>query len=170
MARIDTSVYLNNEFILQNGNTVNHYHGDPKLIEQDGCQASLLIGDFVYLDSDGIYKKAIANSRKSSNVQGIVWSFVGDNKFYLKHNHGHMFYRHPLPKYWFNLDIDGNVDEKSPLYSYIPSLLGNPLYLSDITPGRMTTNPPSTYIFMLGYRTEYGFYYKPEPQCSDYWI
>lgn len=165
---IDTSAILDGSFVLQSDKTVGHFHTDPKLFHQVNVQETLKIGQFVYLDTDGLYKPAIATTQRSSNVQGIVYSFVGNDEVYIKHTPGHMFYRHPLPPEWF-AEIDGVVQENAPLFSHIPNLLGHPVYLSDVHAGGMMTNPPSNnkYVVLVGYRTDYGFYFKPEPYCCE---
>ena len=73
-----------------------------------------------------------------------------------------------MPQDWF-FTIDGKVEETAPLFSNIPNTLGNPLYLSDSVPGAMMSSAPinKKYVVMVGFRTEYGFYYKPEPYCCD---
>jgi hypothetical protein len=165
---INTDSILSGDLVLQRAKTTSHYHTDPKLIEQIGCKTMLRSGMLVYLDKDGYYKPAIALCQRSCNIIGVVISFVGEDKFYLKHNHGHMYYREPLPPDWF-FTIDGKVDEFAPLFEKIPNTLGNPVYLSDTVPGGMMSSPPinNKYVVQAGYRTEYGFYFKPEPFCCD---
>lgn len=165
---INTDAIISGELVLQRAKTNSHYHTDPKLIEQEGCKTILKPGMLVYIDKDEIYKPAIATCQRSCNIIGVVVSFVGNDKFYLKQNHGHMYYREPLPPDWF-FTIDGKVDELAPLFEKIPNTLGNPVYLSDTVPGGMMSSPPinNKYVVQAGYRTEYGFYFKPEPFCCD---
>lgn len=166
MSNINTDSIISGDIVLQRAKTTSHYHTDPKLIEQEGCKSFLKPGMLIYLDKDGYYKPAIATCQRSCNIIGILISFVGEDKFYLKHNHGHMSYREPLPPDWF-FTIDGKVDEWAPLFEKIPNTLGNPVYLSDTVPGGMMSSPPlnDKYVVQAGYRTEYGFYFKPEPFC-----
>jgi hypothetical protein len=67
--------------------TIGHYHIDPKLIFQEDAGSTLEIGQLVYLDPiDQNYKPAIAlpAEPEKSNVCGVVWSFEGENQFYLR--------------------------------------------------------------------------------------
>jgi hypothetical protein len=166
MSNINTDSIISGDIVLQRAKTTSHYHTDPKLIEQVGCKTMLKPGMLVCIDKDGVYKPAIATCQRYCNIIGIVISFVGDDAFYLKHNHGHMSYREPLPPDWF-FTIDGKVDEMAPLFEKIPNTLGNPVYLSDTVPGGMMSSPPlnNKFVVQAGYRTEYGFYFKPEPFC-----
>lgn len=166
MTNISLDAIKDGKYVIQQGNTVSHFHTDPKLFEQTNVKNTLEIGMFVYMDTDGLFKPALAVSRRQANVQGIVYEFLGDNKVYIKHNHGHIYYRHPLPPEWY-AEVDGKVDEKAPLFIKIPGMLGNPLYLSDTIPGGMRNSPTTNYTVQVGYRTEYGFYYKPEPYCCN---
>lgn len=168
MSLINTNPILSGDLVLQRAKTTSHYHTDPKLIEQPGCKSFLKSGMLVFIDKDGIYKPAIATCQRSCNIIGVVMSFIGSDKFYLKQNHGHMYYREPLPPDWF-FTIDGKVDDLAPLFEKIPNTLGNPVYLSDSVPGGMMSSPPinNKYVVQAGYRTEYGFYFKPEPFCCD---
>lgn len=146
--------------------TKNHFHTDPKLIEQTNVSNDLLIGQLVYLDEDGLYKPAIATDRLKSNIQGIVWSFIGKNQFYLSMEPKPLFYRFPFIPNWFSNDFDG-LNENAPLYSQIPAPLGHKVYLSESIPGGMSATPPSDIklTVIVGYRTEYGLLYRPEPFC-----
>ncbi len=127
--------------------SISHFHLDPKLIQQTDAKTTLDIGKFVYLDTDGIYKLAISNGTEiQANVQGYVWSFVGNDAFYLKSGFGPLEYRFPLPG---DFSIPGNV--------------GDELYLSASSYGDMQTTTPSAYGFIVGYKTDYGMLYRPDP-------
>jgi hypothetical protein len=160
----DSLISDDGRYVSQRGKTVSHFHTDPKLFVQENVKSLLDVGMFVYMDVDGLFKPAIATSRRKANVQGVVYEIIGNNKVYIKHNHGHIYFREPLPPSWY-AEVDGKVDEKAPLFIKVPALLGNPLYLSDTIPGGMRNSPPLQYVVQVGYRTEYGFYYKPEPFC-----
>jgi hypothetical protein len=168
MSDIDLSAIKSGRYVLQRGGTEAHFHTDPKLFEQENVANDLKPGMLVYMDTDGKFKPAIAISQRQSNIQGIVYSLIGNDKVYIKHNHGHMFFRHPLPPDWF-FTIDGKVVEDSPLFEKVPNTLGNTLYLSDTIPGGLMSNPPlnDMFVVLAGYRTEYGFYFKPEPYCCE---
>lgn len=170
MVKIDTSAIREGKYILQQSkSSAFHFHNDPKIIIQENVKNNLEIGDLVYLDQDGKYKKALASdtNKNISYVVGIVYDILGDDKFLLKVSEGHMMYRNPLPESWY-AKVDGKVIENGVLYEKVPALLGKPLFLSDTEPGKMQRAPPISkkYIRLIGYRTEYGFYFKPEPYCD----
>lgn len=161
--------------------TKNHFHQDPKLIQQIDAASTLMIGQIVYLDHDGLYKPAEATSRLKSNVQGVVWSFIGQNEFYLKTEPGPLQYRLPFIPDWFFKDMYNIVSENSILYKYIPGAIGEKVYLSHTIPGGLMTDPYISkmtydyyvnvlhfnpkYSVLIGYRTEYGLLYRPESYC-----
>jgi hypothetical protein len=161
--------------------TKNHFHQDPKLIEQINCSTTLMIGQIVYQDHDGVYKPAQAITRHTCNVQGVVWSFIGQNKFYLKTEPGPMYYKFPFIPDWFVKDVYNHVYENAIIYKNIPGAIGEKVYLSHTIPGGMMADPFKTktiydyyvdvlgfnpkYSVLIGYRTDYGLLYRPEPYC-----
>ena len=157
--------------------TKNHFHQDPKLIVQEKAAKTLMIGQIVYLDDDMIYKPAIATSRQKCNIQGVVWSFVGKNEFYLKTEPGPMYYKFPFVPTWFVTDAYNVVYENALLYQNIPGAIGEKVYLSNTVPGGLMSDPYKSltifnsvsfdhkYSVLIGYRTEYGLLYRPEPYC-----
>jgi len=142
--------------------TVGHSHTDPRLIQQNGCTSTLSIGQVVYLDADGIYKPARSSAIDESNIQGIVWSFVGNNQFYLKTSIGPLRYRFPYTKNFFNTTGLGKVDEYSPLNTKFPGNIGGKLYLSETIPGELQSEEPTYLPVIVGYKTSYGMIYRPD--------
>lgn len=135
--------------------TIGHIHTDPKLIQQTDCRTSLVIGKPVFLDIDGLYKLAyISTDDQTSNIQGLVWGFLGKDKFLLRATPGPMEYRFPLTKTYF--DISG-----VPLNSMIPGSLGDIIWLGT-SPGEYSTTKST---FIIGYKTAYGFVYQPKNIC-----
>jgi hypothetical protein len=148
--------------------TIGHIHTDPKLIQQTNCKNTLKIGMLVYVDPyDELYKPALSTPIEiTSNVLGVVWGFVGANKFYLRTLPGPMEYRFPLTKDYFNMN--GKViDELSPNNDLIPGDLGDRLWLSETQEGRMQSTKPlgGNITLMVGYKTKYGFVYQPKYIC-----
>lgn len=147
--------------------TIGHIHTDPKLIIQPNCKSILSIGMLVYLNPNNeLYLPAISTDEEiTSNVQGIIWNFVGDDKFLLKILPGPMEYRFPLPKEFFN--ISGNTI--TPNITYIPGNYGDRLWLSETKPGRMQSNKPTfpNIPLIVGYKTPYGFLYQPKYICCS---
>ena len=143
--------------------TVGHYHSDPVLIYQNNAKYDLKIGCPVYLDyTTNAYKLASANQIISANVIGVVWKFIGNNKFYLKMNSGPMKYKLPLGIDYFNKDEFGTVIENSPNNLLIPGNYGTTLWLSDSVPGGLQTTRPLFNTVIIGYKTEYGYLYRPK--------
>jgi hypothetical protein len=143
--------------------TISHFHTDPKLISQIGCKFSLKVGQFVYLDHDGIYKLALSSATEiESNVQGYVWSFLDNDNFYLKIGIGPAFYRFPLESDFFDTDINGNVIENQVKNLKVPGNLGDRIWLSETVPGEIQSFRPSSYPVCLGFKTAYGFMYRPD--------
>lgn len=137
--------------------SIKHIHEDPLLIEQANCKSILSVGQFVYQNSNGIYNPALATSNQAIGwVQGVVWSFIDENSFYLKTTPGPFEYRHPLTKDFF---INGIVNEEK-----IPGSYGDILWLSETSPGNMqnTVPAPGNMRMLLGYKTIYGFLYQPK--------
>lgn len=154
--------------------TVGHYHIDPKLIIQEDASSTLEVGMMVYLDSDGLYKPAVAipTEPEKSNVCGIVWDFEGPDQFYLRQGATPLMYRHPLGPDWFEKDSNGRVREEAPSPSLIPGDMGAYLYLSPSNPGYLTHIPPyedqSTQCecnelcsVVVGIKQQYGWFYDP---------
>lgn len=145
--------------------TKNHYHTDPKLIEQINCQHTLFIGSPVYMDSNGFYQLACANSKTTAYVHGIVYGFKGQNHFYLKCNYGHLTYRFPLTPNYFNKDSNNLPIETSTNPYYLPGSPGDTLWLSEKIPGRMVTTSPTgenSVGSIVGYKTQNGFIFQPK--------
>jgi len=129
--------------------TISHSHTDPKLLYQANAEQTFNIGDIIYLDVDNIYKLAQAIDGQKQNVQGVIWSFPTPDSFYLRIAPGPFEYRIPL--------------EQSFIDSRIPGGIGAELWLSDVSPGRMVNLKPDTlYDVFIGYKTDYGFLYRPE--------
>jgi hypothetical protein len=138
-----------------------HVHGDPKLILQENVKDSLPIGKVVYLDKDSnTYKLALstASDVRKSWVQGLVWSYVGKDKFYLRTTPGPMGYRFPLTKGYFLDDL------KTPDPNVIPGEFGDILWLSESGEGGLQNSRPvnSNPNLIIGYKTNYGFLYQPK--------
>jgi hypothetical protein len=148
---------------MQADKTISHYHTDPKIIEQKNI-GFYTVGLMMYLDEDGVYKRAIANSIKSSRIAGMVWKRYGPDKISLRVEPTPCFYEYPLGKRFFYTTSDGKVDPLAPNWDYIPGLPGRLLYLSETKPGRMQQSPPSNenYKVIVGYKTEDGFIFRPE--------
>jgi hypothetical protein len=143
--------------------TVSHFHTDPKLISQVGCKFSLKVGRFIYLDADGIYKLALSSASEiESNIQGYVWSFLDNDNFYLKSGIGPASYRFPLEPDFFDTDINGHVIENQVNALMVPGALGDRIWLSETVPGAIQSDRPSSYPVSLGFKTEYGFMYRPD--------
>ena len=121
--------------------SISHFHVDPKLIKQIGASSTLSIGQLVYLDTDGLYKPALAVSEQMSNIQGIVWSFVGADSFYLKSEPSQLSYRLPFTKDYFNTFPNGKVNPVSINNTKIPGDLGAKVYLSETVPGGLQSTP-----------------------------
>jgi len=132
--------------ISQRDKTISHFHTDPKFIAQPLSSQILSVGQFVFLDTDGVYKPAISNATEQmANVIGYVWSLEADG-FYLKMGYGPMEYRFPIP---LTLEVPGN--------------LGDEVYLSATVPGGMQTTAPTGYPLVVGYKTDYGMLYRACP-------
>jgi hypothetical protein len=144
--------------------TISHYHTDPKLIEQENIGLVFTPGQLLYLDDDGVYKLAIATSEKESNVIGMVWSILGPNHIYLKVEPTPCQYDLPLGENWFNVSGDGKVVINSPNDSKIPGSIGQILFLSETVAGGIQDEAPNIAgsTFIVGYKTKYGFLYRPE--------
>ena len=138
---------------------LNHYHTDPKLIHQINCKNTLHLGSIVYLDTDYNYKLAYSDSNSdnmtTSLVQGVVYGFKGNDYFYLKINPGPMEYKYPLDKKFFNYD-------GTPSDLYIPGNIGSTLWLSEYIPGKLQSVQPTNNPVIIGYKTDYGFLYRPK--------
>lgn len=148
----------------------NHFHTEPVLIEQENCKTTLKVGQLVYVDSnDGKYKPALAVSLKKSTVQGMVWSFIDNNKFYLKTSPGPIQYRFPLNSTWM-YNSNELVIEDVVLFNKIPTNIGKPIYLSDTVPGAMSGTRPEilNYAVLIGYKTSFGLNFKVEPYIVCY--
>lgn len=154
--------------------TVGHYHIDPKLIIQEDASSTLEVGMMVYLDSDGLYKPAVAipTEPEKSNVCGVVWDFEGPDQFYLRQGATPLMYRHPLGPDWFEKDSNGRVREEAPSPSLIPGDMGAYLYLSPSNPGYLTHIPPyedqttqcecnELCSVVVGIKQQYGWFYDP---------
>lgn len=136
---------------------------DPKLIYQLNAINTLSIGQMVYLDSsDNKYKPACSTSLDTSHVQGYVWGFFGNDKFYLQNNISYASYGSPLPDAWFNTLPDlVTINPNDPKQSYIPGNVGDALYLAEVSGGKLQATVPSGNTFLLGYKTQTGFLYRP---------
>ena len=161
--------------------TVGHFHVDPILIQQTNAKEDLgnSIGRPVYLAANGKYYLAQANTEESANVVGVIWSFLGPHKFYLKCSTGPLIYRFPLPGYFFEpvfLGIDENtntdiwsIDPNIPNIEVLPGEVGDMLWLSKDIPGEFVSqrpvqgldpNPPQ--LVILGFKTHTGYMFRPK--------
>lgn len=148
--------------------TIGHMHTDPILIEQIGARSTLQVGQVVFVDSDGIYKPAMAVEDKQRDIEGVVWSFVGNDAFLLRVSPGPMQFRLPLTRDFFNQDGNGRIIENSPNDAKIPGTLGQKLYLSATVPGGLQATRPTSHALIVGYKTDYGFMYRPDlVECCD---
>lgn len=146
-----------------------HIHTDPKLILQANCTTELKPGQPVYYDEQlQKYLPAISerSNVKKSFIQGIVWGFIGTDKFYLRVQPGPMEYRMPLTAEYFTALKPSVIVNNS----LIPGDYGSPLWLSESVPGGLSADPPLTGPkVIIGYKTDYGFIYRPKSIvcCSD---
>lgn len=145
--------------------TKNHFHLDIKYIDQI---APGVPGQFVYLDNHGDYKLAISISYDDatydtnaikSNVQGVIWSIIGDVGFFIKTSYGSLKYREPLGPEYFNKNSNEIVIENEPNINMLPGKLGDKLWLSTTVPGNVQLEESN---ILLGYKTSYGMLYRPE--------
>lgn len=127
----------------QRDKSISHFHLDPKYILQK--PTGLCLGQFVFLDIDGLYKPAISTSEQQSNVQGFVYAKDIEG-FWLKSGYGPIEYRFP---------VDDTFS--------VPGTLGDEVFLSATVSGGMQATQPATWPFIVGYKTDYGLLYRPDP-------
>jgi len=143
--------------------TVSHLHTDPKLITQIGCQSTLKVGQFVYLDTDDLYKPGLSGSSKQKTfIHGYVWSFIDEDHFYLRMSVGPVKYRFPFGPEFFLTNGDGTVDEYNVNPFKIPGNIGDRLWLSETEPGGVQIFKPKVWPLAVGFKTEFGLYYRPD--------
>lgn len=147
---------------MQRDKTVSHYHTDPKIITQSRI-ARYKPGTLLYLDVDGIYKKAVAWSHQESQIAGMVWEVFGPDKISLRVEPSPIFFEHPLGPEWYAKDSENKVMIHVPLNEKIPGKFGDRLWLSDTEPGEMQdTMPEGPFKTIVGYKTKDGFIFRPE--------
>lgn len=147
---------------MQRDKTVSHYHTDPKIIIQSRI-ARFKPGTLLYLDVDGLYKKAVAWSHQESQIAGMVWEVFGPDKISLRVEPTPVFYEHPLGPEWYAIDSEGKVMIHVPLKEKLPGKFGDRLWLSDTEPGELQdTIPEGPFKTIVGYKTKDGFIFRPE--------
>jgi hypothetical protein len=112
-------------FISQTGTATSD---DSILISDVDCEPSVLVGNWVRMNSLGVAVNALANNKANSNVIGLVEAKSGNTKCTIR-----------------------VIGLSSVVFTGLDT--SEEYYLSDVNPGQMTTTPPTapgTFVVRLG--------------------